>query len=66
MFKGLSPAELAPQAPTVAEPRTGLSMGQHAELMAQEWKISRADQDRFAYESHRKAAEAYARATWTI
>ncbi len=60
VFKGLSPAELAPQAPTVAEPRTGLSMGQHAELMAQEWKISRADQDRFAYESHRKATEAYA------
>jgi acetyl-CoA C-acetyltransferase len=34
-------------------------MGQHAELMAQEWKISRAEQDQLAYESHRKAAEAY-------
>lgn len=60
VFKGLSPGELAPQPPTVAEPRTGLSMGQHCELMAQEWKISRADQDQLAFESHKKAAAAYA------
>lgn len=59
VFKGLSPAELAPQPPTVAEPRTGLSMGQHAELMAQEWKITRAEQDQLAFDSHKKAAEAY-------
>ncbi len=59
VFKGLSPTELAPQPPTVAEPRTGLSMGQHAELMAQEWKISRADQDQLAFDSHKKAAAAY-------
>jgi acetyl-CoA C-acetyltransferase len=58
-FKGFSPTELAPQPPNVGEPRTGLSMGQHAELMAQEWKVSRAEQDQLAYESHRKAAEAY-------
>ncbi|AGK58003.1 acetyl-CoA acetyltransferase [Hyphomicrobium denitrificans 1NES1] len=58
-FKGLSPAELAPQPPAVAEPRTGLSMGQHCELMAQEWKISRADQDTFAHASHKKGAAAY-------
>ena len=59
VFKGLAPAELAPQPPSVAEPRTGLTMGQHCELMAQEWKISRADQDLLAYESHRKGAAAY-------
>jgi acetyl-CoA C-acetyltransferase len=58
-FKGLSPAELAPQPPAVAEPRTDLSMGQHCELMAQEWHIARADQDQFAYESHKKGAAAY-------
>jgi acetyl-CoA C-acetyltransferase len=58
-FKGFSPAELVPQPPSVSEPRTGLSMGQHTELMAQEWHISRSEQDRFAMESHRKAAEAY-------
>jgi acetyl-CoA C-acetyltransferase len=59
LFKGFSPAELLPKPPSVAEPRTGLSMGEHAELMAQVWDITRADQDAFALESHRKAAEAY-------
>jgi len=59
-FKGFSPGELVPQPPNVAEPRTGLSMGQHCELMAQHWHISRAEQDQLALESHRKAAAAYA------
>jgi acetyl-CoA C-acetyltransferase len=59
VFKGLSPVELTPQPPSVAEPRTGLSMGQHCELMAQEWHIARADQDQFAYDSHKKGAAAY-------
>jgi acetyl-CoA C-acetyltransferase len=58
-FKGFSPSELAPQPPSVSEPRTGLSMGQHAELMAQEWKVTRAEQDELAFQSHKKAAEAY-------
>lgn len=60
VFKGLSPAELAPQPPSVAEPRTGLSMGGHCELMAQQWHIPRAEQDEFAIESHKKGAQAYA------
>ncbi|HEY7669538.1 MAG TPA: acetyl-CoA C-acetyltransferase [Hyphomicrobium sp.] len=59
MFKGFSPAELLPKPPSVAEPRTGLTMGEHCELMAQVWDISRADQDQFALESHKKAADAY-------
>ena len=59
VFKGLTPGELAPMPPSVNEPRTGLSMGQHCELMAQEWKLTRAEQDQFAFDSHRKAAEAY-------
>ncbi len=63
VFKGFGPGELAPQPPSVAEPRTGLSMGQHCELMAKEWKIARADQDQLAYESHKKASEAY-RSGW--
>lgn len=58
-FKGLSARELAPQPPSVAEPQTGLSMGQHCELMAQEWQITREDQDQLAFESHNKAAQAY-------
>lgn len=59
VFKDFSPRELAPQPPDVTEPRTGLTMGQHCELMAREWKIPRQEQDRFAFESHRKGAEAY-------
>ncbi len=59
-FKGLSLRELAPQPPSVAEPRTGLAMGEHCELMAQHWRISREAQDQLALESHRKAAAAYA------
>lgn len=58
-FKGLSLSELAPQAPSTGEPRTGLSMGQHTELMAQDWGIPQAEQDRLAMESHQKAAAAY-------
>jgi len=58
-FKGFRPGELKPITPTNAETRTGLSMGQHCERMAQEWGIAREDQDQLAYESHQKAAAAY-------
>ncbi|HEX5863057.1 MAG TPA: acetyl-CoA C-acetyltransferase [Casimicrobiaceae bacterium] len=51
--------DLKPAAPVVAEPRTGLSMGEHCELMAKEWKIGRAEQDELAFESHVKAARAW-------
>lgn len=54
-----NPSLLKPQIPAVKEPRTGLSMGQHCELMVKEWKISREEQDQLAYESHQKAAKAY-------
>lgn len=59
VFKGFKPGELAPEPPSVKEPRTGLSMGEHAELMAQTWGISREAQDELAYESHTKAAASY-------
>jgi acetyl-CoA C-acetyltransferase len=59
VFKGLSPAELAPLPPSTSEPRTGLSMGQHCELMAKEWAIGREEQDQLAVESHAKAVAAY-------
>ncbi len=54
-----NPALLRPQVPAVKEPRTGLSMGEHAELMVKEWKISRNEQDQLAYESHQKASKAF-------
>jgi acetyl-CoA C-acetyltransferase len=34
-------------------------MGEHCELMAKEWRITREAQDLLAYESHKKAATAY-------
>ncbi len=63
VFNGLRPGELAPQPPSVAEPRTGLSMGEHCELMAKTWQIPRAEQDQLAMDSHLKAAAAY-RSGW--
>jgi len=59
MLKGFGPKELKPLPPSVNEPRTLLSMGQHCELMAKEWGITREAQDQLAYESHTKAAAAY-------
>ncbi|WP_116807764.1 acetyl-CoA C-acetyltransferase [Steroidobacter cummioxidans] len=53
------PSFLKPQLPGVGEPRTGMSMGQHCEKMAQTWQIPRADQDQLALESHHKAGAAW-------
>jgi len=61
VFKGISPKELAPVPPSVNEPRTLLSMGQHCELMAKEWGITREAQDELAVASHLNAAAAYQR-----
>jgi acetyl-CoA C-acetyltransferase len=58
-FSGFSLGDLAVNPPAMAEPRTGLSMGQHCELMAKEWHITREAQDQLAFESHKKAAAAY-------
>jgi acetyl-CoA C-acetyltransferase len=57
---GLRPNYLKPVLPGMAEPRTGLSMGESTELMVKTWGISRAEQDQLALESHQKAAAAYA------
>lgn len=49
----LRPRDLVPEWPAVAEPSTGLTMGQSAEKMAKENAISREEQDRIALASHR-------------
>lgn len=54
-FKGLSPKELIPVQPAIAEPTTGETMGQSAERMAKENGIAREDQDRWALRSHQLA-----------
>lgn len=56
----LRPQHLKPELPRNGEPRTGLSMGQHCELMAQTWGIDRLSQDQLALDSHMKMAAAYA------
>ena len=56
-FAGFNPRELAPQAPAIAEPTTGESMGESAERMAKENGISREEQDRWALRSHQLAAK---------
>ncbi len=55
----LRPGHFKPIFPQVAEPRTGLSMGQSTEQMVQRWHIGREAQDRLAYASHMKAAAAW-------
>ncbi len=57
----LRPGQLVPEIPRNAEPRTGLSMGEHAARTAQRWGIGRVEQDELAVESHRRLAEAYTR-----
>ena len=59
-FSKVRPKDLAPDAPAIAESTTGLTMGQSAEKMAKENGITREAQDRFALQSHLRAAEATA------
>ena len=54
-FGSIRPKHLAPISPAIAEPTTGLTMGQSAEKMAQENGISREEQDRWALRSHQLA-----------
>ena len=46
------PGDIVPSIPQNGEPRTGLSMGDHAALTALEWQIGREEQDELAAASH--------------
>jgi acetyl-CoA acyltransferase len=59
LFMKVRPRDLVPETPAIAEPSTGLTMGQSAEKMAKENGISRQEQDRIALLSHQNAARAY-------
>jgi acetyl-CoA acyltransferase len=59
LFSKLRPRDLAPDPPAIAEKSTGLTMGQSAELMAKANGISREAQDKFAHQSHIRAARAW-------
>ncbi|GAA4957388.1 acetyl-CoA C-acetyltransferase [Actinoplanes utahensis] len=52
---------IKPELPRNAEPRTGLSMGEHAAITARKWNIGRAAQDELALTSHQRLAAAYDR-----
>lgn len=58
---GVRPQHLVPEIPRNAEPRTGLSMGEHAAKTALAWEIGREEQDELAARSHQRLAAAYDR-----
>ena len=55
------PGHIVPEIPRNAEPRTGLSMGEHTAIMAREWGVTREEQDELAAASHQNLAAAYDR-----
>jgi len=55
----IRPQYIVPEIPRNAEPRTGLSMGEHCAIMAKEWGIGREEQDELAARSHHSLAAAY-------
>ena len=58
---GKLPASVGVQIPVNSEPRTGMSMGEHAAITAKEMGIKRVDQDELAAASHRNLNAAYDR-----
>ncbi|WP_026927316.1 acetyl-CoA C-acetyltransferase [Granulicoccus phenolivorans] len=60
-LSGLRPNQVAPLLPSVSEPRTGLSMGEHMARTVEDWGITRAEQDEIAAASHQHLAAAYER-----
>ncbi|MCM3660338.1 acetyl-CoA C-acetyltransferase [Georgenia satyanarayanai] len=61
VLAAIRPRDLAPVAPDTAEPRTGLSMGQHQAITTERWGITREQQDELALRSHQNLAAAYDR-----
>lgn len=58
LFQFRFPKDFMPAPPSITEPSTGLSMGEHMELTAKQLQISRKAQDEIAYLSHKNAAQA--------
>ena len=57
-FKGLRPSDLLPEIPSISEFSTGETMGQSCDKMTAKFGVTREEQDQFAAQSHRRAAEA--------
>jgi acetyl-CoA C-acetyltransferase len=60
-LRGLRPGQIVPEIPRNAEPRTGLSMGEHAARTALDRQVGREEQDELTVASHRNLAAAYDR-----
>jgi acetyl-CoA C-acetyltransferase len=57
----IRPGDIGLEIPQNGEPRTRLSMGEHAALTALEWQVGREEQDELAAASHQHLAAAYER-----
>jgi acetyl-CoA C-acetyltransferase len=57
----IRPDQVVPDTPKNGEPRTGMSMGEHAAITAKQWGITREAQDELAAASHQRLAAAYDR-----
>ncbi|HEY0905204.1 MAG TPA: acetyl-CoA C-acetyltransferase [Marmoricola sp.] len=55
----IRPGDIGLEIPQNGEPRTGLSMGEHAALTALEWQVTREAQDELAVASHHNLAKSY-------
>ncbi|MBX9838956.1 thiolase family protein [Silvanigrella sp.] len=58
LIGSVNPKWFLPKPPALAEPFTGLTMGEHAEIMTVKNNVSRGRQDELAYKSHINAASA--------
>ncbi len=58
LLSQLSAKDWIPKPPSLLEPLTGFTMGEHAEQMAQLNRIPRAAQDEYALSSHQRASAA--------
>lgn len=58
-LKLLNPKWMMPDIPQNSEPRTGMSMGDHAAVTAVEWGVNREEQDELAWRSHKNLGKAY-------
>ncbi len=56
----LRPRDFKPWSYGIAEPSTGLTMGEHTEITVKQWQISRKEQDAIAFRSHMNAYQATA------
>lgn len=55
----LKPSHLMPDLPGRGEPRTGQTMGEHAQITADRYGLGRREQDELALASHKNLAKAY-------